>query len=491
MYIPVVPQETATDPLAWVRSSEWLPLPTVTAGDQKFVGLYAVWNSASNFVALTVAGRYTVNWGDGSAAEDIASGVSAEHNYVFSALAASTQVTSGYRQAIITVTMRLGDNLTSLNLQDIHSQSGLISGLNTCWLDIKHDGANMTTLTVGGVSPVVHRMLEQYEFVGSSSLTTAASKFSNCRKLGNLIGTSWTSGCTNFTSMFQTCTSLRTIPLLNTAAGTTFNGMFNGCASLQTIPLINTAAGTTTAFASMFQSCSSLQTIPLLNTAGGTSFSSMFLSCSSLQTIPLLNTAAGTDFTSMFNSCPSLRTIPLLNTAAGTTFSSMFSNCTSLQTIPLINTAAGTGAPFQNMFQTCTALQTIPLLNTAGATSFISMFQSCTSLQTIPLINTAGGTSFQNMFDSCSSLQAVPALVTTSGTSFTSMFNACPSLKVGTLTGTTRTISYASCELSGTELDAIYTALGDGTGQTITVTPNWGTATDTPSIATAKNWTVV
>jgi hypothetical protein len=73
----------------------------------------------------------------------------------------------------------------------------------------------------------------------------------------------------------------------------------------------------------------------------------------------------------------------------------------------------------------------------------------------------------------------------------TTMFSGCPSLKVGTMTGTTATISYASCELSATALDAIYTALGDGTGQTITVTPNWGTGTDDPSIATAKNWTVV
>ena len=322
MYIPVVPQETTVPvntPAPWSRNSEWVALPTVTAGDQKFVGLYAVWNTDSNFVALTVAGRYTVDWGDGTPTEDIASGVSAEHNYVFTALASSTLTSEGFRQAIITVTMRLGDSFTSLNLQDIHSQAGLVSGLSTCWLDIRHDGASMTTLTVGGTSPVRHSMLEQYEFVGSSSLTSATSEFSTCRKLGSVVGTSWTSGCNTFTSMFQSCSSLQTIPLLNTAAGNTFTSMFNGCTSLQTIP----------------------------------------------------------------------------------------------------------------------------------------------------------------------------SLVTTSGTTMTTMFSSCSSLKVGAMTGTKATISYASCELSGTELDAIYTALGDGTGQTITVTPNWGTATDTPGIATAKNWTVV
>jgi hypothetical protein len=462
MYIPVAFPETPV-PAPWQRSHEWLPLPTVTAGDQKFVGLYAVWNCASNFVALTVAGRYHVDWGDGTAAEDIASGVSAEHNYVFTNLPYSSQTSEGYRQAIITVTMRLGDNLTSLNLQDIHSTAGLVDGLGTCWLDIKHDGANMTTLTVGGTTPVVHRMLEQYEFVGSSSLATAASKFASCSKLGNLIGTSWTSGCTDFTSMFNGCSSLQTVPLLNTAAGITFTQMFSSCSSLQTVPLFNTAAGTT--FTQMFSSCWSLQTVPLFNTAAGTTFTSMFLSCQSLQTVPLLNTAAGTDFTSMFDSCLSLQTVPLLNTAAGTTFTTMFSSCQSLQTVPLLNTAAGTN--FTYMFDSCLSLQTVPLLNTALGTDFTGMFSNCQSLQTVPLLNTAAGTTFASMFSGCSSL------------------------KVGAMAGTKATISYASCELSGTELDAIYTALGDGTGQTITVTPNWGTATDTPAIATAKNWTVV
>jgi hypothetical protein len=45
--------------------------------------------------------------------------------------------------------------------------------------------------------------------------------------------------------------------------------------------------------------------------------------------------------------------------------------------------------------------------------------------------------------------------------------------------------------LSATQLNAIYTNLASGVvSQTITVTGNWGAATDTPSIATAKGWTV-
>lgn len=64
-------------------------------------------------------------------------------------------------------------------------------------------------------------------------------------------------------------------------------------------------------------------------------------------------------------------------------------------------------------------------------------------------------------------------------------------LSVGT--GSTQVaadISVANCSLSGPALDAIYANLATAS-KTITVTGNYGTASDTPSIATAKGWTVV
>jgi hypothetical protein len=54
-------------------------------------------------------------------------------------------------------------------------------------------------------------------------------------------------------------------------------------------------------------------------------------------------------------------------------------------------------------------------------------------------------------------------------------------------------VSFANCKLSAADLNEIYTNLADLTGltgQTITVTGNYGTAGDDPTIATAKNWTV-
>ena len=122
-------------------------------------------------------------------------------------------------------------------------------------------------------------------------------------------------------------------------------------------------------------------------------------------------------------------------------------------------------------------------------TSFFSMFQGCSSLQSVEL-DTSSGTSFNSMFQGCSSLQSVE-LDTSSGTNFSSMFQNCSSLSSVILTGCKYTVSVANGVLSGTALDALYTSLGTAAGsQTITVSGNHGTSSDTPSIATAKGWTI-
>lgn len=101
-------------------------------------------------------------------------------------------------------------------------------------------------------------------------------------------------------------------------------------------------------------------------------------------------------------------------------------------------------------------------------------------------------TSGYYLFRNCYSLQSVPALNTSAGTNFTSMFQNCYSLQGSDVYGGKYAISYATANLSAAALDNIYTNLGTASGaQTITVTSNWGTSGDDPSIATAKGWTVV
>ena len=111
-------------------------------------------------------------------------------------------------------------------------------------------------------------------------------------------------------------------------------------------------------------------------------------------------------------------------------------------------------------------------------------------LETVEIVSPVSSPAF--LFRNCYSLQQVPALNTSSGTNFTSMFQGCYALQWSDVYGGRYAISYATADLSAAALDNIYTNLGTaaGGGQTITVTGNWGTAGHTPSIATAKSWTV-
>ena len=574
----------------------WKPLPAVSAGEQKIVGTFAVYNHDSNFVRFTVSGNYTVDWGDGNS-QNVNANVAVQKQYNSSSYALITNQDAfrGYKTVTITITPQAGQNLTAVTLTERHT-SLTAAANSTNWLDFKTAGNNISSFSSLGASgaPILFMLLEEVEFIGSfsNSFTSAVRMFLGCTNLNSIKGTEWCKNLTSFSQMFQNCRNLKTIPLLNTsnvttfgqafqgcsslksiplldtsnatsvinmfescsslksipllntvkvnnfstmfsgcglltsvplldtASGITFDNMFSGCRSLKTIPLLNTSNGTS--FSGMLSGCSLLKTIPLLNTSRGTSFSSMFSSCPSLKTIPLLDTSSGTSFSSMFSGCFSLKTIPLLNTSSGTSFSSMFSSCSSLQTIPLLNTRLSLDCSF--MFSACPSLKTIPLLDTSSCTTFAQMFQNCTALQEIPLLNTLRGTNFGSMFSGCSSLQSIPLLTLTpiTGTvaTYASMFSSCASLiEIPALqfqqTATTAIFSNlfafsspsAICriratgfnqnitlpnpgQLAAAQLDEIYTNLPTVTNKTITVSGNWGTAGDTPTIATAKGWTV-
>jgi surface protein len=142
-----------------------------------------------------------------------------------------------------------------------------------------------------------------------------------------------------------------------------------------------------------------------------------------------------------------------------------------------------------NMFFYCKSLTTGPLINTANVTNMFFMFYGCSSLTTVPLYNTANATNMGYMFNNCPALTTIPALDMNLVTSISGMFGICPSLsRIEAAPKISFTIT--NCKLSAAELDALYTRLPTVTSRTITVTGNYGVASDDPTIATAKGWTV-
>ena len=112
-------------------------------------------------------------------------------------------------------------------------------------------------------------------------------------------------------SMFQDCSSLTTIPLLNTSTAINMNYMFQGCSKLTTIPQLDTSNVNSMSY--MFRDCSELTTIPQLDTSKVTNMGYMFEGCSKLTTIPQLDTSKVTNMEQMFDGCKSLESIPMLD----------------------------------------------------------------------------------------------------------------------------------------------------------------------------------
>jgi hypothetical protein len=267
----------------WARPTDWPALPAVTATNQVFRGLHAVFDHGSNFATIRCTGAFTVDWGDGSSPVNVASNTTAEYNYSYAATGLGAVTSRGYKTAIVTVTPQAGQTLSAIDLSLKHTQSGLVNGHSSQWLDIRLAMNNAGTVITYVAGNWLHRLLEQFEWVGGSSTQT------------------------NFIVFLQNCTSLQSVPLFNTAAGTRFDGFMSNCTSLQSVPLFNTAAGTR--FDSFLAGCISLQSVPLFNTAAGTGFNNFMRGCTSLQSVPALNLAAGTGFNSFLATSASVSRI--------------------------------------------------------------------------------------------------------------------------------------------------------------------------------------
>ena len=88
-------------------------LTTPDISEQKIVGLHAVL-PGNNWVAFTLSGAYTVDWGDGTT-ENFAAGVTAYRNLAWSSYNTSTLTARGYRQSDHHDHPQSGHNITSWN----------------------------------------------------------------------------------------------------------------------------------------------------------------------------------------------------------------------------------------------------------------------------------------------------------------------------------------------------------------------------------------
>lgn len=464
---------TAKQTTPWVRNPAWPALTAPTVGEQKLVGLHAIWpgdgvGNGGNFFAVNCAGDYTVNFGDGTSV-NTATGVQTNYEYNFADVDlydATVTLTDagdlvertahGYIDGMqvqfyrIIATTGLTEaqvyfvvNATANNFQVSTTEGGTALALTTngsaSLLPYKiatvtitpQAGQNLTTVnffvknTTTGLQAYSTGWLE-LAIAGSNITTLTISSSATTIRHAYLeyVSIVKLGAVTTFADLFRNCRQLQGVSINTPATVTSTANMFNACTSLRTVSLFNTQ--TVTDMSNMFSSCTLLTTLPLFNTESVTNMSNMFSSCRSLATVPLFNTAAVTNMSSMFIACTSLVTVPLFNTAALTDMSNMFTNCFALSAVPLFNTASVTN--MSGTFSSCIVLPTVPLFNTASVTTTGSMFNGCNGLIAVPLFNTSAVTNMASMFGACFLLEGVPLFNTASVTVTSGMFSSCSSL---------------------------------------------------------------
>jgi hypothetical protein len=545
---------TTENNLGWTVPSDWITYTMPSASDQKIIGTVAVFNSDSNYFAVnmttTDASTYTVDWGDGTSA-NFASGTTAEKNYTWSSISSGTLTSEGYRQAVVTITpTTAGRTFATVSPSRRHSALASNSAFSSPWLSLAIAAPNATTITLGPnrTTNAYMQLVQQIQII-SSNITSASSLFANCYLLQDvLFNTSAT--LTNTAAMFSNCRNLKVAPFFNTASVTSTANMFGTCFSLESVPLYNTVLVQN--MSNMFNNCFSLKTVPFFNTAAVTNMSGMFNTCNSLETVPFFNTAAVTNMSTMFFNSPCITSVPLFNTALVTNMASMLYATSSLETIPAFNTASVT--IMNDMFRFSSGMTFLPALNTSAATTVADMFTgTSTNIKEIAELNLSGITTLANNnlglgaatassaagnlirakltgmkwtqnFQNCSMGAAQldemytalatlnPAITTVSGNGTTVTYTVgtadIKSFIVGrsvtvtavdpiayNITGNVASVNNAAGTFTITNA-ATGTYVSGGvasitTDRTITVTGNPGVATDTPSIATNKGWTVV
>ena len=253
------------------------------------VGLAAVFQSNSNFVTVRASSAFKVDWGDGAGWNLYAANTTAEKNLQWADYDAGTLCSRGYRQAIVTVEPQSG-NLTGLELRYRHSNAAATTNTSSVWLDLRVACTGSPTIT-GSASQWYPRMLETVEIVSNIS---------------------------NASYLFFGCSSLQTVPALDTALGTNFSNMFQNCYALQTVPALDTALGTN--FSNMFQNCYALQWSDVYGGKYAISYATANLSAAALDNIYTnLGTAAGAQTITVTGNWGTAGDDPTIATAKGWT----------------------------------------------------------------------------------------------------------------------------------------------------------------------------
>ena len=344
-YITVPAASSTCTSRAWVRNPNWLTLPSLSDGDSIIYILHRVRDGVPNFFSFfaTIAssGTYSVDlYNDGTTVTSHSHNTTAHFDLDYSK--GTTEVTAPngdtYKQVITKITGNF------LKPQFYKRHGSVQAMVDSTLLSVKMASQTCTSLDStfrGGSTTVMHRSLEEFEFVGTCNVTTLLYAFTGAPNLGKVTGT-----FSSLTTIQQAFNSVNISDLTEMELGSVsgmactqafissriremfhvdfFKGATSANATFQTSQLqyfgkasapmqMNALSGATGIYRMFYQNTK-------LKAAYFTSCAperteQMFHQCYVLETVSGIDCTSLSNATNMFNDCHSLSTLEISNMA--------------------------------------------------------------------------------------------------------------------------------------------------------------------------------
>ena len=270
-----------------------------------------------------------------------------------------------------------------------------------------------------------------------------------------------TSGPQYYVNAFSGCSSLTSMPFIDTSKALQFNSTWSSCSSLTSFPALDMSSATS--FNSTWYQCTSLASFPTLtfSTAADDDidFTGAWRSCTALTAFPALNLSRGTDFDSAwrlntamtsFGACTfsthadddidfksawlgntSFTSFPTLDLSRGTNFESTWYGCSNMLEFPsgtTFSTTVTDDINFTEAWWGCRAFTTFPALDLSRGTDFEAAWNGCVAMTSFNATGLDSGTIFKNAWNDCTALASFPALDLSAGTNFFAAWYECQSM---------------------------------------------------------------
>lgn len=360
----------------WERPAGWLPMPNITASDNKFAGLYAVWEEDvdNNTITIDVGAGLTINYGDGTVISSIAG--TNTHNYDYATISGAVLVSSyGRNYKMVMVEVDLTGVITMSLNQIISGRPNRPTG----WLDILASGSNLRIINISGLG--FAKYLERFRVLNMSATgVNVSSAFANLSSIRVVDYPLLTNGIA-FNGTFLNSSDIRDSngnPLNITGASGFDFRTFATTSGLTKIGNIDYPTATLSAPNGSFVN-SQIQEIGNINMPSMTSFLTFLSFCQIKKIGTITVTTALVNISQMLRTCRNIREVVFIGDMSGVTNTfNAFENTNSLTRLILPNITVGfdirasrvTGTNLQDLFTslgTAAGAQTITLPNFTSA----------------------------------------------------------------------------------------------------------------------------